>query len=209
MRRYVFGLGALLLLAMAWYLNDLLAAHGWAELDTTAECLRSSWGARDAYGDCWRISSGWAALWLTWPLTLLGVLVGGIPSVFLMFRSWQYATDHDHRREIASCEARAMEAEHRATQADAVAITQANARVAAREEELTRLQQQAEIEIAVGRAAQQEAREQIADARDKMNVANSATMAAERKAANAAAGYSRIKDKLESIKEKLNSTSVG
>ncbi|MFQ1780896.1 hypothetical protein ACK37A_19755 [Aeromonas veronii] len=118
-----------------------------------------------------------------------------------MFRSWQYATDHDHRREIASCEARAMEAEHRATQA--------NARVAAREEELTRLQQQAEIEIAVGRAAQQEAREQIADARDKMNVANSATMAAERKAANAAAGYSRIKDKLESIKEKLNSTSVG
>ena len=132
MRPYLYGLFAIVLFGLWWYLDNLLATQGW----TTME------------GGKWApASTGWKIIPAAWPLALVGALVGGIPTFFLVGLAWQYVEDEDHRKEIDHIQKLRMADEIRATQADAIAITKAKQQVQAEKQEAEQLKQQAVREM--------------------------------------------------------------
>lgn len=62
MRPYLFGLFAIILFGLWWYLDTLLATQGWATMEG------GQWGPT---------STGWKIIPAAWPLALVGVLGGG------------------------------------------------------------------------------------------------------------------------------------
>lgn len=177
MRPYLFGLFAIILFGLWWYLDTLLATRGWATM---------------AAGGQWTlVSEGWGVMLTAWPLALVGVLIGGIPAFFLVGCAWQYVEDEDHHKEITHLQQQLMAAEVRATQAMAKAITEANRQTQAREQAAEQLKQQAARDIAQASqaAAGLAAKEQ--EAREAIIVAQTECEQANRKTRNAAAAYQR------------------
>ncbi|MEE9708822.1 hypothetical protein [Aeromonas caviae] len=132
MRPYLFGLFAIILFGLWWYLDTLLATQGWATMEG------GQWGPT---------STGWKIIPAAWPLALVGVLGGGSLALVLVFVAWNYVEDEDHSKEIADLQKELMAAEIRATQADAMAITEAKRLVQAEKQEVAQLKQQAVREM--------------------------------------------------------------
>ena len=179
MRPYLFGLLTIVLFGLWWYLDNLLAARGWAML---------------AANDQWTlVSEGWEILLAAWPLALVGVLVGGIPAFLLVLWVWQYVEEKDHNKEIADHQKELMAAEIRATQAMAEAVAEAKRQTQAEKEEAAQLKQQAIREMdrvkqaAVGLVTmQQQAKLEVVTAQEDVERANlrarNATATGQRKA---------------------------
>ena len=99
-------------------------------------------------------AEGWGVVWHLWPLSMLGVLIGGGATFFVLMYAYQYLTEAEHQQVLAKrtslCEQREQAASDR--------VQQAQHRVASAtqtaERQVAELQQEARRQMAQAQAAQ-------------------------------------------------------
>ena len=101
MRRVVIGGLLIGLLALAWYVDSLLARTLWVN-NFVAETRSGDW------------YTGWPILWHAWPLALVGILVGGSFALLGVGLVYGWANEGDQEREMERLRQVAIEAEQRA-----------------------------------------------------------------------------------------------
>ena len=104
MRRVVIGGLLIGLLALAWYVDSLLARTLWVN-NFVAETRSGDW------------YTGWPILWHAWPLALVGILVGGSFALLGVGLVYGWANEGDQEREMERLRQVAIEAEQRAEHA--------------------------------------------------------------------------------------------
>ena len=87
MRRVVIGGLLIGLLALAWYVDSLLARTLWVN-NFVAETRSGDW------------YTGWPILWHAWPLALVGILVGGSFALLGVGLVYGWANEGDQEREM-------------------------------------------------------------------------------------------------------------
>ena len=131
MRRVVIGGLLIGLLALAWYVDSLLARTLWVN-NFVAETRSGDW------------YTGWPILWHAWPLALVGILVGGSFALLGVGLVYGWANEGDQEREMERLRQVAIEAEQRAEQAEATALI--NATTALQQEQAVLQAQQVEAD---------------------------------------------------------------
>ena len=122
-----------------WWLDRWFALHVLGRFDGT---------------DYQLIAKGWQVAWHLWPLSMLGVLIGGIGTFFVLMYAYQYLTEAEHQQELAKrtalCEQREQAASDRVQQAQ----QQVASATQTAERQVAELQQEARRQMAQAQAAQ-------------------------------------------------------
>lgn len=85
-----------------WWINGVMATQGWAEI----------------IDGKWRINaSGWETLKYAWPVTIVGLLIGGAIAFLFIIYCLAEATDADHQDEIDIIKAHKAASDEDAAQA--------------------------------------------------------------------------------------------
>ena len=174
MRRVVIGGLLIGLLALAWYVDSLLARTLWVN-NFVAETRSGDW------------YTGWPILWHAWPLALVGILVGGTFSLLGVGLVYGWAEEGDHEREIERLRQVAIKAEQRADQAEATALT----KLQQERDVVQALQAKAEQQIQLADNRWQAATKAIGEVGQRVAQITQERDEAKRKAANATATIRR------------------
>ena len=178
MRRVVIGGLLIGLLALAWYVDSLLARTLWVN-NFVAETRSGDW------------YTGWPILWHAWPLALVGILVGGSFALLGVGLVYGWANEGDQEREMERLRQVAIEAEQRAEQAEATALTKAQTALQQEREAVQALQADAAQRIQLAESRRQAATWAIAEVDQRVALMTQERDEAKRKAANATATIRR------------------
>ena len=178
MRRVVIGGLLIGLLALAWYVDSLLARTLWVN-NFVAETRSGDW------------YTGWPILWHAWPLALVGILVGGSFALLGVGLVYGWANEGDQEREMERLRQVAIEAEQRAEQAEATALTKAQTALQQEREAVQALQADAAQSIQLAESRRQAATRAIAEVDQRVALITQERDEAKRKAANATATIRR------------------
>ncbi|MFM5136411.1 hypothetical protein, partial [Aeromonas rivipollensis] len=96
MRLFLLAVSLAALVALWWFLDDLLAMRAWVVMHRGAEP---------------EITRGWPAVIAAWPVALAGVLLGGSGVFATLGWLMVQAEDHDHQRHLKHLQQRLDEAE--------------------------------------------------------------------------------------------------
>ncbi|QQM83453.1 hypothetical protein JII91_29870 (plasmid) [Klebsiella quasipneumoniae] len=108
MRLFLLAVSLAALVALWWFLDDLLAMRAWVVMHRGAEP---------------EITRGWPAVIAAWPVALAGVLLGGSGVFATLGWLMVQAEDHDHQRHLKHLQQRLDEAEQQAANAEQEART--------------------------------------------------------------------------------------
>ena len=121
----------------------------------------------------------------------MGVLVGGVVALVMFMLAYAYGQDEDHTREIERLQQVAIEAEQRAEQAEATALTKAQTALQQEREAVQALQADAAQRIQLAESRRQAATWAIAEVDQRVALMTQERDEAKRKAANATATIRR------------------
>ena len=178
MRRVVIGGLLIGLLALAWYVDSLLARTLWVN-NFVAETRSGDW------------YTGWPILWHAWPLALVGILVGGSFALLGVGLVYGWANEGDQEREMERLRQVAIEAEQRAEQAEATALINVTTALQQEQAVLQAQQVEAKQHIQLAESRWQAATKAITEVDQRIALITKERDEAMRKAANATATIRR------------------
>lgn len=172
MRLFLLAVSLAALVALWWFLDDLLAMRAWVVMHRGAEP---------------EITRGWPAVIAAWPVALAGVLLGGSGVFATLGWLMVQAEDHDHQRHLKHLQQRLDEAEQQAANAEQEARTA----LQAERDQVQQLRAKALEAIRQADRQRQQALSDQATAREWVAQANTERDNANRRANNASAAFAR------------------
>lgn len=172
MRLFLLAVSLAALVALWWFLDDLLAMRAWVVMQRGAEP---------------EITRGWPAVIAAWPVALAGVLLGGSGVFATLGWLMVQAEDHDHQRHLKHLQQRLDEAEQQAANAEQEARTA----LQTERDQVQLLRAKALEAIRQAEGLRQQALSDQATAREWVAQANTERDNANRRANNASAAFAR------------------
>lgn len=172
MRLFLLAVSLAALVALWWFLDDLLAMRAWVVMHRGAEP---------------EITRGWLAVIAAWPVALAGLLLGGSGVFGTLGWLMVQAEDHDHQRHLKQLQQRLDEAEQQAANAEQEARTA----LQTERDQVQQLRAKALEAIRQAEGLRQQALNDQATAREWVAQANTERDNANRRANNASAAFAR------------------